>query len=204
MIDFETVFILSPHTDDGELGAGGTISRLVRNGSKVHYLAFSAPSLMLKNEVGEALKSFKTEDNGVNLHLYNLERRIFPKSRQHILQILYDMDKEYNPDLVITPSTYDLHQDHETITNEAKRVFKKSTIFGYILRWNCQTVKEDVVIPISKDNLNDKIRALGSYHSQINKKYFDPSFHINEAKVRGFNQGGYAESFEMIRLILPV
>ena len=42
MFKFDTVLILSPHTDDGELGAGGFIARLVEEGSEVKYLGFSA------------------------------------------------------------------------------------------------------------------------------------------------------------------
>jgi LmbE family N-acetylglucosaminyl deacetylase len=202
MIDFKTVFILSPHSDDGELGAGGIISRLVRNGSNVYYIAFSAPSIELKNEVTKAVRSFNIEGNGITLYINNFKRRIFPTFRQEILQKMYDMNEKYNPDLILTPSTYDMHQDHETVTNEAIRAFKNSTMFGYILRWNCPIIKEDVFIPITKKNLNDKIKALSCYHSQSDKRYFDPTFHINEASVRGFNQSGYAEAFELIRFVI--
>lgn len=37
----ETILILAPHTDDGELGMGGTIARFIENGFNVHYAAFS-------------------------------------------------------------------------------------------------------------------------------------------------------------------
>lgn len=35
------ILILAPHTDDGELGLGGTIRYLVELGKKVTYVAFS-------------------------------------------------------------------------------------------------------------------------------------------------------------------
>ena len=35
------VLVLAPHTDDGELGCGGTISRMVEEGREVYYAAFS-------------------------------------------------------------------------------------------------------------------------------------------------------------------
>ena len=38
---FETILILAPHTDDGELGCGGTIHKLTQLGKKVIYVAFS-------------------------------------------------------------------------------------------------------------------------------------------------------------------
>ena len=44
---FKNVYVLSPHTDDGELGAGGTISKLIESGANVYYFAFSTASLSL-------------------------------------------------------------------------------------------------------------------------------------------------------------
>ena len=41
---FKNVFVLSPHTDDGELGAGGTISKLNELGANIYYFAFSTYS----------------------------------------------------------------------------------------------------------------------------------------------------------------
>ena len=37
-----TILLLSPHTDDAELGCGATIAKLIREGKKVYYAAFSA------------------------------------------------------------------------------------------------------------------------------------------------------------------
>jgi hypothetical protein len=38
----EVVLILAPHTDDGELGCGATLSKLVRYGADIYYVAFSS------------------------------------------------------------------------------------------------------------------------------------------------------------------
>jgi len=60
LTNFKTVYVLAPHTDDGELGAGGTISKLIENGADVFYFAFSTaetsvpdgfPKDILKTEV---------------------------------------------------------------------------------------------------------------------------------------------------------
>lgn len=54
------ILVLAPHTDDGELGLGGTISKLITEGKKVTYVAFSTaeesvpegfPKDILKTEV---------------------------------------------------------------------------------------------------------------------------------------------------------
>lgn len=40
-MEYKKVLVLAPHTDDGELGAGGFISKLIEEGSEVFYVAFS-------------------------------------------------------------------------------------------------------------------------------------------------------------------
>lgn len=196
--------MLSPHTDDAELGAGGTISRLIEEGSRVSYVAFSAPHEALRGECERALKMLRSKNNGASLSILKFERRKLYENRQDILQWLYNFNEENSPDLVLTPSRADTHQDHETITSEAVRCFKKSSIFGYILRWNCSVIKEDVTIPLEDRHIKSKIAALGQYLSQSSRPYFDPEYHRREAYVRGLGFPSHlAEAFEMIRLVIP-
>ena len=60
---YNNILVLAPHTDDGELGLGGTISKLIELGKKVTYVAFSTaqqsvpegfPKDILKTEVKKA------------------------------------------------------------------------------------------------------------------------------------------------------
>ena len=37
---YKNVYVLAPHTDDGKLGAGGTIAKLVELGANIYYFAF--------------------------------------------------------------------------------------------------------------------------------------------------------------------
>jgi LmbE family N-acetylglucosaminyl deacetylase len=57
------ILVLAPHTDDGELGAGGAISYFLEKKAKVYYAAFSTakdsvprgmPKDILKTEVRQA------------------------------------------------------------------------------------------------------------------------------------------------------
>ncbi|NOZ35754.1 MAG: hypothetical protein GXO80_10710 [Chlorobi bacterium] len=38
---FKKALVLAPHTDDGKLGAGSAISKLIETGTQVSYAAFS-------------------------------------------------------------------------------------------------------------------------------------------------------------------
>ena len=69
--DFYTILVLAPHTDDGEFGCGGSISKWVNEGKEVYYVAFSSaeksvlkemPKDILK-EVQEATKVLGIKNN---------------------------------------------------------------------------------------------------------------------------------------------
>ncbi|MFX0168065.1 MAG: PIG-L deacetylase family protein [Candidatus Hodarchaeota archaeon] len=197
---FKNVLVLSPHTDDGELGAGGTIARLVENGSYVTYYAFSAPKVRLKNECKKSLAVLGVSD----FKIFDIQVRIFPKLRQEILDILYAFNQETEIDLVLTPSTNDLHQDHQTVTNEALRIFKDSTILGYELPWNLIVFRESCFIPLQDHHVEKKIQALWNYQSQIEtkKQYFNKEYLESLMRSRGLKiNRAYAEAFEAIKVV---
>lgn len=196
---FRNVLVLSPHTDDGELGAGGTISRLVEEGDQVAYLAFSSMKPILERECSEALRVLGVENAGI----LRFAKRSFPKQRQEILQYLYDYNASNDVDLVLTPSTLDLHQDHQVVTNECLRAFKHSTILGYELPWNNIVFHQNCFIPLNKRHIEKKLEALWKYQTQIGKPYFDRDYLRGLARSRGVQVGvKYAEAFEVIKLVL--
>jgi LmbE family N-acetylglucosaminyl deacetylase len=198
---FQKVLILSPHTDDGELGAGGTIAKLVEQGSDVTYIAFSAPRLQLKKECKKSLDVLNITD----FQILDFKARHFPELRQQILEILYKYNEKNEIDLVLTPSTNDLHQDHQTITNEALRSFKSSTILGYELPWNHIVFRENGFVSLADHHAQKKIDALWNYRSQIDqqKKYFDKEYLRSLMRAKGLKIGAqYAETFEVIKLVL--
>ena len=204
---FKNVFVLSPHTDDGELGAGGTISKLQELGSNIFYFAFSTAeksvpkqfkSNILKYEVIEATKVLGIPTR--NLFLFNYEVRKLNYFRQEILENLINHRKKINPDLVLMPNLNDIHQDHATIANEGLRAFKNSTILGYELIWNNLKFDATSFVELKEKHIQKKVNALKQYKSQAGKPYFDSEFIFSLSRTRGVQFGvNFAESFEVIR-----
>lgn len=196
---FENVLVLSPHTDDGELASGGTIARLIENGCHVHFVAFSAWRQVLKDECAASMKTLGVEDYAI----LDFPRRHFPEKRQEILQYLYDLNRERKFDLVLTPSTSDLHQDHQAVTNEALRAFKHSSILGYELPWNHIEFKENGFVSLQREHVDLKLKALLCYETQHGRPYFDEDYLIGLTRSRGLHVGvKYAEAYEVIKIIL--
>lgn len=193
------VLIVSAHTDDCELGCGGTVARLVKEGNNVRSLAFSyANQEILKSETATAMQILGVTDYTI----LDFELRNFLKHRQEILQILYEYDKKIDFDMVFVPARFDLHQDHQVVTQEATRAFKRCTVLGYELPWNNIQFTTNYFVRLQKTEVDKKVKALKCYDSQMKKNYFDEDFTRGLLKVRGVQvQTSFAEAFEVIRLV---
>lgn len=205
------IVVLAPHTDDGEFGCGGSIAKYIENGDSVYYVAFSSaeksvpagfPKDILRQEVKAATASLGIKPQ--NLILFNFEVRTFPQFRQEILEEMIKIKREIKPDLVFLPCRNDIHQDHKTVYEEGLRAFKYNSILGYEVPWNNLVFETKSFIYLTEEQLEQKIKALLCYKSQAGRDYADPEFIRSMAKVRGTQIGvKYAESFEVIRWIVP-
>ncbi len=204
------ILILAPHTDDGELGCGGTIARYINEGKQVFYVAFSIceesvpkgyPKDILKTELYRAARTLGLEEKNVFTLSYKVRK--FPETRQHILDDMIRLRNELNVDSVYLPSTHDVHQDHQVINAEGIRAFKNCNIFGYELPWNLTQFSAQAYVKLEEYHLKKKWEALQCYQTQLQLKrpYFTENFIRGLASVRGTQIGSdFAEAFEMIKI----
>lgn len=205
------VLLLSPHPDDIELGAGGTVVKLLENGADICWAVFSLcedtaqkemPKDTFKKEFLGVLSALKITKN----HIYNFDNKNFPARRQEIMDNLVEIKSAFNPELVICPSTADVHQDHKVISEETVRIFKRdSSIVGYEQPWNNLAFKPSMFSKLTESQINKKWELLSIYKSQFIKKrnYFSKDFILGLARTRGVQcNSEFAESFEVIRWIM--
>ena len=98
-----------------------------------------------------------------NLTVHDFEVRTFPAVRQDILEILVAVNSELKPDLVLMPSLGDIHQDHETIAREGTRAFKRTTLLGYEIPWNCFSFQQQAYVSLEARHVDAKVAALQCY-----------------------------------------
>jgi N-acetylglucosamine malate deacetylase 1 len=206
------IIVLAPHTDDGELGCGGTIAKLSSEGKEVFYAAFclyskalpkSFPSDTLEIECKKATSILGIPPSRLILSKSNYRVRELPEVRQEILEELLTLNKEIQPEMVLLPAASDIHQDHQVIHQEGMRAFKNTTFAGYELPWNNYSIRTNFFVRISEADLTRKIESLKAYESQSGKSYMDPDFIRSLAKVRGVQaNSSYAEAFEIYRWMI--
>ena len=204
------VLVLAPHTDDGEFGCGGTISKFINEGHDVYYAAFSAcqqsvlpqfPSDILITEVKEATHILGIDPS--KLILFDYDVRTFGYQRQDILDDLIHLRADIQPELIFMPTITDVHQDHHTIAEEGMRAFKFNSILSYELPWNNFSFSTSSFVHLSEDDIQTKVNALQAYQSQAHRPYSDEDFIRSLARTRGVQIGTrYAEAFELVRWII--
>ena len=209
MIEPHRILVLAPHTDDGELGCGGTIAKFCVEGREVWYAAFCLCAKSLPAHLpADTLAQECTKATAVlgippeRLLLFNYEVRELPQYRQQILEELLQLNKRINPDMVLLPAASDVHQDHQIIHQEGMRAFKNTTFAGYELPWNNYSFRTNFFIQLTEAELERKTASLKAYQSQAQRNYMQEDFTRSLAKVRGVQCNSlYAEAFELYKLI---
>ncbi len=209
-MDYRRALVLAPHTDDAELGCGGTLARLLEAGTEVHVMVFSTasdslpagqPPDTLRREFARAAETLGIP--GAHCHVYDYQVRRLSYSRQEVLEEMVAVRRQVEPDLVLLPSGHDLHQDHQVVHTEGLRAFKDVTALGYELPWNHITFDAQAFVTLAPRHLDAKWAALQAYRSQfeLRRPYFSRDFIDGLARVRGTQvKVEIAEAFEVVRV----
>lgn len=209
---YKRILVAAPHTDDAELGCGGTIARFVEEGCEVFIAAFStaeesvpqgSPRDTLKREFLDAVPVLGVALDNVAVYDYPVRRLSY--HRQEVLEELVKLRREIHPDLVLIPSGNDVHQDHQVVHAEGLRAFKDLSLLGYELPWNHVTFSAQAFMLLEHRHIQRKWAALQAYHSQLElrRPYFSEEFITGLAKVRGVQvKAEFAEAFEVLRVKL--
>lgn len=212
MMNVSNALILAPHTDDAELGCGGSMARFLEEGITLHVAVFSTadeslppgtPKGTLKDEFYHAMEIMGIPEK--QLHVYDYPVRRLSYFRQEVLEELIGLRRLTKPDIIFIPSGQDLHQDHKVVYNEGLRAFKDLSLLGYELPWNHITFSAQAFISLEMHHLNKKWEALQAYKTQLQleRPYFSPDFLNGLARLRGTQvKAKWAEAFEVIRIRL--
>jgi LmbE family N-acetylglucosaminyl deacetylase len=207
MMQDARILVLAPHTDDGELGAGASISRWRRDGNRVDYVAFSAcetiqppdrDPAILRFECKAALSALDVREDHVQILDFSV--RHFDKERQRLLDVMVTLSESLKPDLVVLPSSDDTHQDHSVVLAEARRAFKRTRMMGYEVPWNNFRFESTAFVGVEPVDVSAKMVALDCFTSQASRPYMSREYVESQLRFRGVQAGReYAEAFQILR-----
>ena len=219
------ILILSPHADDEILGCGGLITKYSKKNYQISVLILTnahkgAPEIYSEKKIHQIRNEAIKANNFIgtkklffeNLPALNLSNYPIYK----ITNVLNKYLDDIKPEILLIPSSNDIHDDHKIIFRAAKvaaRTNKKSKlkkILSYEVlsetEWNEneQAFSPNYYVSLSKADINNKVKAFLKYKTQI-KKYPHPRSKegiINLSKVRGSSVFlNYAEAFKVEKII---
>ncbi|HSN94950.1 MAG TPA: PIG-L family deacetylase [Anaerolineaceae bacterium] len=200
----KSLLFLGAHPDDIELGCGALIAE-VGNSADMHCYTFSdnQQNPDLKDLVSEYATSMRTL--GLNEGQYELgsfQTRRFPESRQEVLEQMLALRKRYQPQIVFVHTAKDVHQDHGTLTQEAIRAFRGTTVLGYDVLRSSYGFFPDFLVEVSEKAVETKLLALSKYQTYAQKYYFNAEI-LRATAIRhgALAERPLAEGFDIIRIV---
>jgi LmbE family N-acetylglucosaminyl deacetylase len=198
------VLFIGAHPDDIELGCGAVISRIVKL-ADVFCVTLSDnqknPKLTnLVNEHYESMRMLGVKKDHIILGQF--ETRQFQHERQEILEYLYQLNREYQPQIVFVHSSADLHQDHGVATQESLRAFRGTSIFGFDVIRSSHGFFPSLLIEVLEEEVEKKIAALSAYKTYTDVYYFDPELTRSILVRNGaLAERPYAEGFDILKIV---
>jgi N-acetylglucosamine malate deacetylase 1 len=198
------IFFLGAHPDDIELGCGALIAHIAdKSDIRCVTLSDNQKNPSLKKLVEEHYRSMGMLGvSGEKIIMGKFETRRFPQARQEILEYLIDLNHQFEPEIIFVHTRADLHQDHATVTEEALRAFRGTSIFGYDVIRSSYGFFPSFLIEVKEKDVDLKIKALAEYHTYADKYYFKPEV-TRATLIRhgAIAERNYAEAFDILRII---
>jgi LmbE family N-acetylglucosaminyl deacetylase len=182
------VLCLGAHSDDIEIGCGGTILRLLEAnpGLAVHWVVFSARAERASEAEASAARFLAgAGTRGVELHQFR--DGFFPSELSRIKTYYEELKGRIKPDLIFTHQRDDLHQDHRVICELAWNTFRDHAILEYeIPKWDGDLGRPNVYVPLEDRHAAGKIAILmDCFGTQAGKHWFDEETFTALMRLRG-------------------
>jgi LmbE family N-acetylglucosaminyl deacetylase len=203
------VLCLGAHSDDLEIGCGGTILKLIGGGRRLRVLwvVFSATG---DREV-EARTSAATLLDGAEhqVDIKAFRDGFFPYVGYDVKQCFEDLKRACAPDLIFTHYRDDRHQDHRLISDLTWNTFRDHFILEYeIPKYDGDLGSPNLFVPLDEPTCRRKVDGIvRHFQTQRNRHWFTEQTFLALLRLRGIEAGaanGYAEAFYGRKAVLAV
>jgi LmbE family N-acetylglucosaminyl deacetylase len=203
-----TLLCLGAHCDDLEIGAAGTILRILAEhpGSTVRWVVFSSNE-QREAEARAAAAEILAGARSATVEIHAFRESFFPHLGTAIKERFEAIKASIRPDVVLTHRTADLHQDHRTLGELAWNTFRDHLILEFeIPKYEGDLGQPNFFVPLPKAVAETKVALiLRSFPSQAGRQWFRASTFESLLRLRGIEcnaPDGYAEAFHVRKLVI--
>jgi LmbE family N-acetylglucosaminyl deacetylase len=201
------ILCLGAHSDDIEIGCGGTILRLSQQypNCVFHWVVFSANGVR-GAEAKRAAALFGGTEAVRGPLLKSFQDGFLPFVGAEVKAIFEEL-KVISPDLIFTHNRNDAHQDHRLVAELTWNTFRDHLILEYeIPKYDGDLGQPTLFVPLETEASEKKVRyIMDAFQSQHSKHWFRPDTFFSLMRLRGMEcnaPSGYAEAFYCRKIVL--
>jgi LmbE family N-acetylglucosaminyl deacetylase len=202
------ILCLGAHSDDIEIGCGGTVLRLLaeHEGSSVHWVVFSATEAR-EREARASAADFLAGAGAATVLIKAFRESFFPAVWADIKNFFEEIKRQVDPDVVLCHQRHDLHQDHRVISELAWNTFRNHLVLEYeIPKYEGELGIPNFFVPLPRATANRKVELLERHFaSQASRSWFRADTFHGLMSIRGVECNApeaRAEAFIARKLII--
>ena len=202
------VLCVGAHSDDIEIGCGGTILRLLSecDDAEVHWVVLGSNG----ERDGEAVASAERFLGGARkkeILVEHFKNSFFPYLGAEIKEFFEKLKMKIAPDIVFTHYRHDLHQDHRLVSELTWNTYRSHLILEYeILKYDGDLGTPNLFVHLDEAVCQRKIQTLMEcFGTQRDKDWFTPDAFLSLLRIRGIESrapGKYAEAFYCRKVVV--
>lgn len=199
------VLALGCHSDDIEIGCGGTLLRLqAERALDVRWVVFSAAGAR-SDEARASAEALLAGAAAHRIELHGHRDGFLPYEGAAVKEAFEDL-KSADYDVVFTHQRHDLHQDHRLVNELTWNTFRDHLVLEYeIPKYDGDFGVPNVFVGLDDATADRKVELLmRHFATQRSKRWFTDDVFYGLMRLRGMESGGhrFAEAFYGRKLVL--
>jgi len=202
------VLCLGAHSDDIEIGCGGTILSLIKKSNRIefYWLVLSANPERTK-EARRSASVFLGRARKKTVVVKSFRDGFLPYLGPSVKECFEELKKVFTPDVIFTHCRHDLHQDHRLVCELTWNTFRDQLIFEYeIPKYDADLRSPNFFVPLSDALARKKVNSLmRHFATQQNKQWFSEELFYGLMRLRATEAASptrYAEAFCCRKVLL--
>jgi LmbE family N-acetylglucosaminyl deacetylase len=202
------VLAIGAHSDDIEIGAGGTILRLISDGlvAEVRWIVLSAVGVR-ETEARAGAAAFLDGVGQVQVIVEGFRDGFFPYLGTAVKDHFEDDKDSFEPDLILTHRREDMHQDHRLVGELTWNTYRNHLILEYeIPKYDTDPATPNLYVTLTDAICDRKIELLrDTFRSQASRPWFDPDAFRAQLRLRGMEcraESRFAEGFTCRKVVI--
>jgi LmbE family N-acetylglucosaminyl deacetylase len=192
---------IGAHSDDIEIGCGGTILKLVEEAaiSEICWVVLTGEHKRA-DEASASASAIVEDVPSHRVMLQDFRDGYFPYDGAEIKRFFEELKEEFSPDLILTHQRGDLHQDHRVTCELTWNTFRDHLILEYeIPKYDGDMGAPNLFVPLQEALCRKKVEHLMTHFaSQTPKRWFKEDLFSGLLRLRGMecnSPTSYAEAF---------